>query len=78
MAKMIDADLIKAWEKQLERYGEDESVFFLGKKKFTKKDILEHLKKEDDIGVKIAQMSHRLTIDLLMRGKIRELSLIHI
>jgi len=72
MAKMIDADLIKAWEKQLERYGEDESVFFLGKKKFTKKDILEHLKKEDDIGVKIAQMSHRLTIDLLMRGKIRE------
>jgi len=72
MAKMIDEALIKAWEKQLERYGEDESVFFLGKKKFTKKDILEHLKKEDDIGVKIAQMSHRLTIDLLMRGKIRE------
>jgi len=72
MAKMIDDALIKAWEKQLERYGEDESVFFLGKKKFTKKDILEHLKKEDDIGVKIAQMSHRLTIDLLMRGKIRE------
>ena len=72
MAKMIDEALIKAWEKQLERYGEDEGVFFLGKKKFTKKDILEHLKKEDDIGVKIAQMSHRLTIDLLMRGKIRE------
>lgn len=69
--KLIDEALIKAWEKQLARFGDGDAVFFLGRRKFSKKEILDHLRSGDAIGVKIAEMSHRLTIDLLMRGKMQ-------
>jgi hypothetical protein len=69
MMKMSDRELVNAWRKRLEGRKDSEVVFFLGRRKITKRDLLWNIENNTALGRKLKEMAYSLTISLLEKGK---------